>query len=141
MARRWPLWIAIAVCAFLAWRYAQTQVYSHPMPHTLSAAVHSVPVMSWLTLFAVSCAASSFGVMAIFVRFANKKVQFFDDLARNSYGIFLIHFIFVSWLGYALLPAPMPALAKFLIVFAGSLGLSWIITAQLRRIPLVANVI
>jgi surface polysaccharide O-acyltransferase-like enzyme len=62
-------------------------------------------------------------------------------IARNSFGIFLIHYAIVSWLGYALLGAPLPVLIKFLLVLAGSLGLSWMDTALLRRIPGVARVL
>jgi surface polysaccharide O-acyltransferase-like enzyme len=141
LARRWPLWIIAAVCAYLAWNYAQNQFFSRPIPHTLREALTSVPLMSWLLLFAVSCAASSFAVMAVFVRFANRQMRYFDSLAANSYGIFLFHFIFVIWLGYFLLAAPLAALAKFLLVFAGSLTLSWLVTAQLRRIPAIARII
>jgi hypothetical protein len=36
-----------------------------------------------------------------------------------------------------MLPLGLPALAKFVLTFAGSLTLSWIITAWVRRIPLV----
>jgi hypothetical protein len=51
------------------------------------------------------------------------------------------HYAIVSWLGYALLDAPLPVLIKFLLVLAGSLGLSWMAAALLRRIPGVARVL
>ena len=49
--------------------------------------------------------------------------------------------MFVSWLQYAMLPASLPAYAKFGIVFVGALGLSWITSAAIRRIPAVARVV
>lgn len=141
LARRWPLWVIAAVLAFLAREMAVRAVLSHPLPQTFLEAIQSGPVMAALALFPASCAASSFAMQAIFVRFANSRIRFFDGLARNSYGIFLVHFVFVSWLGYALLGAALPALAKFLLVTAGALALSWGATILLRRIPGAARVL
>ena len=97
-------------------------------------------VCAALALFAVSCAASSFAFVAVFIRFANTRMQFFEGLTKNAYGIFLVHFVFVSWLGYAMLGFALPAILKFLVVFAGSLALSWVMTIWIRRIPGVARV-
>ena len=141
LARRWPLWVIAAVLAFLAREMAMRAVLSHPLPHTLLTAIQSGPVMAALGLFPASCAASSFALLAIFVRFAGSRIGFLESLARNSYGIFLIHFAFVSWLGYALLGAALPALVKFLLVTAGALALSWGATILLRRIPGAARIL
>jgi surface polysaccharide O-acyltransferase-like enzyme len=91
--------------------------------------------------FVLSCAASSFAFLALFVRFAKTRTRIFDSLRENAYGIFLIHCAFVSWLQYALLKAPLSGLAKGSCVFLGALVLSWGVTAALRRIPAVARVI
>jgi surface polysaccharide O-acyltransferase-like enzyme len=68
-------------------------------------------------------------------------VKLFDSLSDNAYGIYLIHYAFVSWLQYALLKASLPGVAKGFIAFAGALALSWISIAALKRIPAVARVI
>jgi hypothetical protein len=47
----------------------------------------------------------------------------------------------VSWLQLAILSAPLPAIAKGLLVFAGVLLLSWSTSASLRRIPAVARIV
>jgi hypothetical protein len=141
LAARWRLWVAAAPLAFLSYLTSVAIVFSHPIPPSWRLALLSAPIMTSLVLFALSCAASSFAVMAVFVRFARSRSGLFDSLARNAFGIFLVHFVFVSWLGYALLGANLPVLAKFLLVFAGALGLSWIATALLRRIPGVARVL
>jgi hypothetical protein len=36
-----------------------------------------------------------------------------------------VHYVFIVWLQYLLLPAGLPAIAKAAIVFAGTLALSW----------------
>jgi surface polysaccharide O-acyltransferase-like enzyme len=73
--------------------------------------------------------------LATFLRFLNSHHRTLDSPTRNSYGIFLTHFIFVSWLGYALVPSELPALAKFTLVVAGALALSSIATRLLLHIP------
>jgi hypothetical protein len=39
--------------------------------------------------------------------------------------MYLLHYLFVVWLQFALLPASLPALGKAAIVFGGTLALSW----------------
>ena len=63
--------------------------------------------------FALSCAASSFAFLALFIRFARSRSPLFSSLSANSYGIYLLHYAFVSWLQYAILPPSFPAVAKF----------------------------
>jgi len=48
----------------------------------------------------------------------------------------LIHYVFVVWLQYALLSAPLFVLAKAAIVFGGTLILSWGASTALRRVPI-----
>jgi len=90
--------------------------------------------------FVVSCAVSSFACLAIFVRFMQIRRPFWDGLARNSFGIYLVHYMFVSWLQYAMLPATLPGFAKFFIVFLGALVLSWTAITTLRRMPAISVV-
>lgn len=77
----------------------------------------------------------------MFVRFVQARSPVWDRLAANSYGIYLIHYAVVSWMQYELVPAALPAIAKWFIVFPGSLMLSWALADTIRRIPAVARVI
>jgi len=134
LARRWPLWVAASLVLF-----------------GLDAAVFVVALTShahsqgWAIAsdagFVLSCAASSFAFLALFIRFARSRSPLFGSLSANSYGIYLFHYAFVSWLQYALLPASLPAVAKFAVVFLGALALSWGTTAAIRRIPAIARVV
>ncbi len=92
-------------------------------------------------LFELSCAASCFGFAALFVRFARRRTWVRDSLSENEYGMYLVHYAFVSWLGYAMMPAPLPAVVKFVLVLTGVLLLSWATSAALRRIPAVARAV
>lgn len=134
LARRWPAWASAAAGAFVLALVILITALSSPGKPKL-----------WETIggftFALSCAASSFAFLALFVRFAKGRSRFFASLQENAYGIFLIHYAFVSWLQYALLKTPLSGLAKGSCVFLGALALSWGVTAALRRIPGVARVI
>ena len=39
--------------------------------------------------------------------------------------MYLLHYVFVVWLQFAMLPASLPAVDKAAIVFGGTLALSW----------------
>jgi peptidoglycan/LPS O-acetylase OafA/YrhL len=73
------------------------------------------------------------------LRFAGRQRPVFESLADNSYGIYLVHYVFVIWLQYMLLHAPLFAVAKAAIVLTGSLTLSWAITAAICRVPIGAR--
>jgi surface polysaccharide O-acyltransferase-like enzyme len=77
----------------------------------------------------------------MFLRFGGTRVRVMDSLCKNAYGIFLVHYLFVTWMQYFLLRAHLAALAKGSIVFLGALVFSWVFVAALRRIPRVALVI
>jgi hypothetical protein len=134
LARRWPLWSLAALLAFgLATGIGIAVLTTHAgsRPWEIAADLG----------FVFSCAASSFAFLALFVRFARTPRKMFDSLSDNAYGMYLVHYAFVSWLQYALLKATLPAIAKGSIVFLGTVVLSWITVAALRKIPAVARVI
>lgn len=134
LARRWPLWVVAALVLFgLDATVAVIALTQHAQSQGWAIARD--------TGFALSCAASSFAFLALFVRFARSRSPLFDSLSANSYGIYLVHYAFVSWLQYALLPASLPAVAKFMVVFLGTLTLSWGTAAAIRRIPAAARMV
>lgn len=79
--------------------------------------------------------------MSLFARFATSRVAVFDSLTENAYGMYLVHYAFVSWLQYAMLKVSMPGLAKGMLVTLATIALSWATVAALRKIPAVARVI
>jgi surface polysaccharide O-acyltransferase-like enzyme len=90
---------------------------------------------------ALNCGALSFGFLALFVRFANQRRWLYDSLSDNEYGMYLIHYMFVSWVQLAILGLALPAIAKGLLVFATVLLLSWGTSAALRTIPAVSRIV
>lgn len=91
--------------------------------------------------FVVCCWATVFGMIGLFLRFAKRRICVFDSLSENSYGIYVVHYVFVTWLQYLLLESALSPRAKGMAVFVGTLILSWGAVAAIRRIPAIAKVI
>ena len=134
LAQRWWLWLLRAALAYTAVVAIVIAAFAAPAHATLWSVTGGFA-------FALSCAASGFGFLGLFVRFAKKPRRAFDSLRDNAYGIYIVHYAFVAWVQYALLPAPMSGMVKGVLAFVGALALSWGFTAALRRIPAVARVI
>ena len=138
LARRWPVWLGAALACFgalLALVYIQ---------HNWLADSNSPPPVwnaGYGLAFAMFSAAMTFTVLAVFQHFAERKWRLLDALQPSSYGIYLVHYIFIMWLQYAVFDYPLSAGVKFAIVFAGTLSLSWALVAALRKIPFVARMI
>ncbi len=96
---------------------------------------------SYGVVYVVSCVTICLAVLALFLRFAQGERSIFDPLRDDAYGIYVVHYIAVLWLQYALLDmsfAPVmqvSAIIKAVVVFSLTLALSWAATAALRRIP------
>ncbi len=134
LARRWPLWTTAMLLIYFT--LAATFITM------ISGVGKSLPWGPLLgILWVLSCAASCFGFMSFFARFATTRRAVFDSLTANAYGMYLIHYAFVSWLQYALLPTSLSGFVKGVLVTLGTIILSWGTTAALRRIPAVARVI
>jgi hypothetical protein len=134
LAKRWWLWLIAAPLAFgLAAVAFIVALAPHPSRRPWEVFMDST--------FVLSCATSSFAFLALFVRFMSKRRKIWDSLNTNAYGMYLFHYVFVSWIQYALLKSSLPGLAKGSLVFLGTLALSWSVTAAIRRIPSVARVI
>jgi surface polysaccharide O-acyltransferase-like enzyme len=135
MGRRWLLWSVAAVLVFLASSALFVMIVT-------SAKAVSVPWQAAADLvFTITCATTSMAMLALFVRFVKKSRRIFDSLRDNAYGIYLVHYAFVSWLQYALLKSHLSGFTKLTIVLSLAVALSWSTTAALRRIPAVARVI
>jgi surface polysaccharide O-acyltransferase-like enzyme len=138
LAKRWPVWLAFALVFYLA---ILVLVYAH---HNWVADFDSPPLLwrvSYGLAFATYSAAMAFMVSAFFLRSAESGWRLLDALRPSAYGIFLLHYIFIIWLQYAVYDYSFPAAVKFAIVFAATLSASWGLTVILRQIPAVARMI
>ena len=87
------------------------------------------------------CASMAFAVPTLFLRWRSLPLALMDRMQPSAYGIYLLHFLPLLWLQYLVYVPAWPAAVKFAIVLVGTLSVSWLAAALLRRLPLVARVI
>jgi Acyltransferase family len=136
LARRWWAWLAVGVASFALWAGAT----STTLPDWRHAA--TIEKLAASVSFPLACAGGGFALLALSLRFASGlRHWIFDSLSANAYSIYLLHYVFVVWLQYALLGGALPAFAKVAIVFAGALMLSWTCSAAFGRVAAASPVI
>ena len=104
-ARRCRLWLGLAAAAFFAWLGVTAFTVESKTPLVAVERLASV-------LYAVSSVTACAALIAVFLRFATRAVPVADSLARNAYGIYLVHYFFVIWLQYLMLGVGVFAVAK-----------------------------
>jgi peptidoglycan/LPS O-acetylase OafA/YrhL len=135
LLRRWKVWLAAALLSFMLWLALTALVRAD------GNAAPLVLVIGDDLSFVLACFCSCLFSLAFGLRFARLPARILDSLKSNAYGMYLIHYLFVVWLQYAMLGLSLPAIVKGSIVFCGALALSWSATGALRQLPLVAQVI
>ncbi|HEX6440995.1 MAG TPA: acyltransferase [Stellaceae bacterium] len=135
LARRLGASLGVALAAFMLWLALTALVRSEA-----DAAPVAFRVADDLS-FTLACLASCCFALAFGLRFVRLPSRILDSLKANAYGMYLIHYVFVVWLQYALLGPAWWGIVKGTIVFAGTLALSWAVSEASRQIPLVAQII
>jgi surface polysaccharide O-acyltransferase-like enzyme len=136
LAPQWAAWLVAAAAAFVAEYFLSGFAAQHPSLQT-----SLLVTFSWTFSWTLCCAASSFAFLALFLRFANTGRAWADSLAQNSYAIYLLHYMFVSWLQYGAAAIHLAPWLKVIGVFSAAAVLSWCTAAAIRRIPVVARVV
>ena len=119
LARNWGGWLAASVVGFVLWALPTSQMVDGaqaPLLMQIAAALG----------FVVACASGCFVLMALCLRFAPERTRILDSLSVNAYSMYLLHYVFIVWLQYALLPIGLFAIGKGAIVFGGTLVLTWV---------------
>src|SRR5207244_10788330 len=128
-------WFAVSSASFVLWLLFMSQIVADP-----GAAPVSWQIAAALS-FVLACFASCFFTLGASVRFAQFRTRLCDSLKDNAYGMYLIHYLFIVWLQFAMLATALPAILKATLVFAGTLALSWTASAALRQLPELAQII
>jgi surface polysaccharide O-acyltransferase-like enzyme len=135
LVRCWAVWLIAALGSLLLWMALTALTMADPGSTSLG----------WRILddlsFLVACFSSCFAMLALVLRFAGKRIPVLGTLNRDAYGMYLVHYVFVVWLQYALLGSGLLALGKGGIVFGGTLLLSWLTVIAVRQLPTAAHVI
>ena len=131
LARRWYIWFSCAGGSFLLWMISMAP----------SAYGHSNLVIDLCSYFAVVLVVATvcLGSAAVFLRFSSARSALTDSLSENAYAIYLVHYVFVVWLQYALLGAALPAVVKGVLVFVSALLLSWGLAVGAERFASLAR--
>jgi hypothetical protein len=144
LARHWRRWLAAAFLTFAAWigitAFALAsggQASSDP-----SSAVVPVGIqIAQAVAFVLACGANCLLAVALFLRFANRRLAPLELMRDNAYGMYLVHYVFSTWLQYLLLGSAIIAFVKWSIVFAATLVLSFAATAAICHLPAGARII
>jgi hypothetical protein len=127
LARHWTSWLAASVGGFVLWALPTSRmVDGHEAPLLVQAAA--------ALGFALACASGCFVLLALCLRFAAERTRILDSLSVNAYSMYLLHYVFIVWLQYALLPVVLFAAGKAAIVFGGTLALSWAAAVALGNV-------
>ena len=130
----WDYWVIGAVLAYAALKLVGAPIQALEDSGRIS---ETQARLLYRPVWSLSCTLSCIAFLTLFSRLFTRPRKAWSSLSTNAYGIYLIHYGFVTWLQFLLLPAALPALAKFALTFVGSLALSWGATALLRRIPVI----
>jgi glucans biosynthesis protein C len=133
LARRWAHALAAALGSLFLWMGLTALTMSH-------GATLGIKIAADLS-FVPACAAGCFFLIAVCLRFATGSSRLLGYLSTNAYGLYLVHYVFIVWLQYALLAAPLFAVVKAAIVFGGALVSSLATTFAVQRFSWGARLI
>ncbi len=129
LARTWRLWFAAAIVSFGIW----AGFTNLTLPDWSKAAIAAQ--LATALAFPVACATGGLFLVAVCLRFAAHIRQWaLDSLSANAYGIYMLHYVFVVWLQYALLDSNLFGPAKAAIVLTGALIMSWTSSIVFERL-------
>ena len=134
LARAWPWWTLAMIAVFLLVGNAEAKAISAKVDRTLLWG--ALVAIGWV----ICCATCSFALISLFVRFAGRH-PLLDAFANNSYGIYLIHYPFVTWTQYELLHVHISPILKGVSVVVVAIGSAWAAAAALRRIPAIRRIV
>jgi hypothetical protein len=124
LARHWRGWLVAALIGFVLWALPTSKMLGDGDAPLL------VQFASGLG-YVIACAAGCLCFLALCLRWTQARVRLLDSLSDNAYNMYLIHYVFVVWLQFAVLPLALFALGKAAIVFAGTLAASWAVSVVL----------
>lgn len=137
LARRWIAWQGVAggvFVSFVASLIVWVTLNGKGQPSTLVGVVATV-------LFALTGVTTTFALLAYVARKPRSPGPVLASLARNAFGMYLVHYAIVTWLQWALLEVNAPGFVKAVAVTAAAIAASWAAAAGLRRVPGVGRIL
>jgi hypothetical protein len=118
LARHWAAWLTASIVGFVLWALPTSLMVDGRQASFL---VQTAAALG----FVLACASGCLVLLALCLRFAVERTRILDSLSVNAYSMYLLHYVFIVWLQYLLLPVALVAAGKAAIVFSGTLALSW----------------
>jgi len=128
LARRWPLWISGCILAYNALWFVPRWSVVHQLSTSNQGALEA---LLWLA----SCVASCFGFLALFRGIELTSRSWMNSLSRSAYVMYLVHYVYITWMQRLVLNRPIHASIKFAFVFLATTFLSWLTAQVALRIP------
>lgn len=139
LTRLWPIWLTAGFAIFTL-RIAIIATYILPSAAAQRPAPLALRLLNETTL-ALCCGTFCVGFIAWSRSVSFMRTGALNSLGANAYGMYLVHYLFVVWLQFALLRVPTNGPAKAAVVFVCTVSLSWALIGALRRIPVVSRVL
>jgi surface polysaccharide O-acyltransferase-like enzyme len=92
-------------------------------------------------LFVFNCVVSSIFFMVLFKKVFLKPVRIWSQVSVVAFGLYVLHYPFITWTQYLLLPYTIDPIIKFTLVFLIGLAGSWLLTLLLKKTPVVGRYI
>jgi glucan biosynthesis protein C len=134
LAQRWPLWIFGCIVAYNALWFVPKLAVVQELSSAVQGAIEAL-------LWVASCVASSFGFLALFRGVAFRPRAWMLSLSRCAYIMYLVHYVYITWMQRLLLDRPIHAGFKFVFVFLATTLLSWLTAQGLLRIPKLKTIL
>ena len=138
LGMNWTVWLAISLASYLLVVFVSGLGTDWVKQGSLTA---TQGYFLYDLAFVTSCLASCAACLSFFKQKITQPLTIWTSLSANAYGIYVVHYVFVIWLQFALLGVGLPVVIKFSLVFLGTLVLSWASSQLIRRSSLVAQVL
>ena len=136
LTRQWKLWCILSLIAYTL--ITLNGIYEPLRNMVIKGLLPALAAwMIYFTVYVSSCTLSCIAFLTTFRATVNNTRPWMDSLTANAYMIYLVHYIFVLWTQFILLPLPAPALIKFILSFSSTLALSWGLSIGLRKIKII----
>ncbi len=123
------------VVNLIAWIPVTIHIFARLFPFFYPEGFSISPLyrLIWWLSFDLSLLCMLYLLVQSFWRYLDKTGRTWDELNRNSYGVYIIHVIVIGVFGTLLLNLNLPALVKYLILIASTYLGSNLIVSLYRR--------
>lgn len=118
------------------WIVAAILMFGVSVPTFVAASQDPSSAASWLSgvLFPVCGLTCSLAVLGLFLKRVSTRRPLLDAFGTAAYGIYLVHYPFVTFLQLALAATALPPLCKAAIVSVLAVGASWLTVALFQKL-------